>query len=160
MTRGGGGGTPFNGLCGEASPERGTVFQASGQEGVVSLVEVYERVRKSVISACKRAKSRGIKLAQGPSFTLRFSFLAPGIQRKTTIETLWKEPRHERGKWKKLLEKNLVDFEPVPLDKNMVNTLLRGKTLQTKVKRVSLFELSSFNLVFLMYLLVLRSVVL
>ena len=73
---------------------------------------------------------------------------------------LWQEPRHERGKWKELLEKNLVDFEPVPLDKNMVNTLLRGKTLQTKVKRVSLFELSSFNLVFLMYLLVLRSVVL
>ena len=155
------GGTPFNGLCEEASPERGTVFQASGQDGVVSLVEVYERVRKSVIiSACKRAKSRGIKLAQGPSFTLRFSFLARGIQRKTTIETLWKEPRHERGKWKELLEKNLVDFEPVPLDKNMVNTLLRGKTLQTKVKRVSLFELSSFNLVFLMYLLVLSSVVL
>ena len=53
-----------------------------------------------------------------------------------------------------------MDFEHVPLDKNMVNTLLRGKTLQTKVKRVSLFELSSFNLVFLMYLLVLRSVVL
>ena len=53
-----------------------------------------------------------------------------------------------------------MDFEPVPLDKNMVNTLLRGKILQTKVKRVSLFELSSFNLVFLMYLLVLRSVVL
>ena len=53
-----------------------------------------------------------------------------------------------------------MDFEPVPLDKNMVNTLLRGKTLQTKVKKVSLFELSSFNLVFLMYLLVLRSVVL
>ena len=121
---------------------------------------MYERVWKSVITVCYLAKSRGIKLAHGPSFTLRFSFLAPGMQKKTTIETLWKEPRHERGKWKELLEKNLVDFEPVPLDKNMVNTLLRGKTLQTKVKKVSLFELSSFNLVFLMYLLVLRSVVL
>ena len=46
-----------------------------------------------------------------------------------------------------------MDFEPVPLDENIVNTLLRGKTLQTKVKKVSLFEQSSFNLVFLMYLL-------
>ena len=66
------------------------------------------------------------------------------MQKKTTIETLWKEPRHERSKWKELLEKNLVDFEPVPLDENMVNTLLRGKTLQTKVQKVSLFEQSSF----------------
>ena len=126
----------------------------------ISLVEVYERVGKSVISVCKKAKSRGVNLAHGPSFTLRFSFLAPGMQKKTTIETLWKEPRRERSKWKELLDKNLVDFEPVPLDENMVNTLLRGKTLQTKVKKVSVFELSSFNLVFLMYLLVLRSIVL
>ena len=80
------------------------------------------------------------------------------MQKKTTIETLWKDPRHERGKWKELLEKNLVDFEPLPLDGNMVNTLLRGKTLQTKVKKVSLSEQSSCNLVFLLHLLVLRSI--
>ena len=80
------------------------------------------------------------------------------MQKKTTIETLWEDPRHERGKWKELLEKNLVDFEPLPLDGNMVNTLLRGKTLQTKVKKVSLSEQSSCNLVFLLHLLVLRSI--
>ena len=39
-----------------------------------------------------------------------------------------------------------MDFEPVPLDENRVNTLLRGKTLQTKVKKVSLFEQSSFSI--------------
>ncbi|CAH3143126.1 unnamed protein product [Porites evermanni] len=73
---------------------------------------------------------------------------APGMQKKTTIETLWKEPRHERGKWKELLEKNLVDFEPVPLDKNMVNTLLRGKTLQTKasdIRIIRVFISSTFT---------------
>ena len=32
---------------------------------------VYERVGKSVISICKKAKTRGIKLAHRPSFTLR-----------------------------------------------------------------------------------------
>ena len=53
--------------------------------------------------------------------------------KKLTIETLWPEPRHERGKWKELLETNLVDFEPFPLEKNMVDELLCGKTLHAKV---------------------------
>ena len=53
--------------------------------------------------------------------------------KRLTIETLWPKPRHERGKWKELLEKNLVDFEPFPLEKNMVNELLNGERLQTKV---------------------------
>lgn len=75
--------------------------------------------------------------------------------KKLTIETLWPEPRHERGKWKELLEKNLVDFEPFPLEKNTVDELLYGKTLQTKVSIISfshhvlsgaLSSLSSLNI--------------
>jgi len=45
------------------------------------------------------------------------------------------DPRHERGKWKELLEKNLLDFEPFPLEKKTVDELLGGKTLSTKVSR-------------------------
>ena len=52
-----------------------------------------------------------------------------------TIENLWAEPRHKRGKWKELLEKNLLDFEPFPLKKNTVDELLGGKTLSTKVRQ-------------------------
>ena len=40
---------------GEASPERST-FQASGIWVGISLVEINERVGKSVISDCKRAQ--------------------------------------------------------------------------------------------------------
>ena len=47
---GGGGCTPHNGLYGEAPPERGTFFTLQVYERVgISRVEVYERVRKSVI---------------------------------------------------------------------------------------------------------------
>ena len=47
---GGGGGTPYNGLYGEAPPERGTFFRLQVYKRVgVSQVEVYERVGKSVI---------------------------------------------------------------------------------------------------------------
>ena len=53
-----------------------------------------------------------------------------------TIENLWAEPRHERGKWKELLEKNLLDFEPFPLKKTTVDELLGGKTLSTKVSQL------------------------
>ena len=44
------GGTPYNGLCGEGPPERGTFFtlQVYGRVGI-SRVEVYDRVGKSVI---------------------------------------------------------------------------------------------------------------
>ena len=42
--------TPDNGLYGEAPPERGTFFALQVYERVeISRVEVYERVRKSVI---------------------------------------------------------------------------------------------------------------
>ena len=49
----GGGGTPYDGLYGEAPPERGTLFRLQVYESVgISLVEVYKRVgnlsRKSV----------------------------------------------------------------------------------------------------------------
>ena len=44
------GGTPYNGLYGEALPKRGTFFRLQVYERVgISLVEVYERVGKSVI---------------------------------------------------------------------------------------------------------------
>ena len=43
------GGTLYNGLYGEAPPERGTFFKLQVYERVgISLVEVYERVGKSV----------------------------------------------------------------------------------------------------------------
>ena len=42
--------TPYDGLYGEAPPERGTFFRLQVYERVgISPVEVYERVRKSVI---------------------------------------------------------------------------------------------------------------
>ena len=44
--RGRGGGTPYDGLYGKAPPERGIFFS----------LQVYERVEKSVICVCKRAK--------------------------------------------------------------------------------------------------------
>ena len=44
------GDTPYNGLYGEAPPERGTPFTLQVYERVgISRVEVYERVGKSVI---------------------------------------------------------------------------------------------------------------
>ena len=47
---GGGGGTPYNGLYGEAPPERGTFFTLQVYERVgISRVEVYERLRESFI---------------------------------------------------------------------------------------------------------------
>ena len=54
--RGGGGVTPYNGLYGEAPPERGTFFrpQVYEREGIL-LFGVYERVEKSIICVCERA---------------------------------------------------------------------------------------------------------
>ena len=51
------GGTSYNGLYGEAPPERGTVFRLQLDErvGISSLVELYERVGKSVIWVRKKA---------------------------------------------------------------------------------------------------------
>ena len=44
------GGTPYNGLYGEAPPERGTFFKLQVYKRVgISQVEVYKRVGKSVI---------------------------------------------------------------------------------------------------------------
>ena len=51
------GGTSYNGLYGEAPLERGTVFRPQLDErvGISSLVELYERVGKSVIWVRKKA---------------------------------------------------------------------------------------------------------
>ena len=51
------GGPPYNGLYGEAPPERGTFLrlQVYEREGI-SVAELYERVGKSVISAGKKAQ--------------------------------------------------------------------------------------------------------
>ena len=51
----GGRGTPYNGLYGEAPPERGIFFRLQVYKRAgISQVEVYERVGKSVISVCKK----------------------------------------------------------------------------------------------------------
>ena len=53
----GGGGTPYNGLYGEAPPERGTFFRLQVYERVGILpVQVYEMVGKSVIWSVKWPK--------------------------------------------------------------------------------------------------------
>ena len=49
---GGGVGTPYNSLYGEAPPERGTIFRY--QRVGISLAEVYDKVGKSVIVICER----------------------------------------------------------------------------------------------------------
>ena len=52
-----GGGTPYDGLYGEAPPERGIFFRLQVYERVgILLVEVYERVETSVIWVCERAQ--------------------------------------------------------------------------------------------------------
>ena len=54
---GGGGGTPYNDLYGEASPERGIFFRLQVYKRVGTLlVEVYERAGKSVMRFCERAQ--------------------------------------------------------------------------------------------------------
>ena len=51
------GGTPYNGLYGEAPLEEGTFFRLQVYESVgILLDEVYKRVGKSVICVCERAQ--------------------------------------------------------------------------------------------------------
>ena len=53
----GGGGTPYNGLYGEAPPERGTFFRLQVYDRVeILLVEVCESVGSSVISVRKKTQ--------------------------------------------------------------------------------------------------------
>ena len=55
VLRPGGGDTPYDSLYGEAPPVRGTFFRLQLYKRVgILLVEVYERVGKSVIWVCKR----------------------------------------------------------------------------------------------------------
>ena len=52
-----GGGTPYDGLYGQAPPERGIFFRRQVYErGGISLGEVYKRLGKSVIWVCERAQ--------------------------------------------------------------------------------------------------------
>ena len=52
-----GGGTPYDGLYGQAPPERGIFFKLQVYErGEISLGEVYKRPGKSVIWVCERAQ--------------------------------------------------------------------------------------------------------
>ena len=52
---GGGDGTLYNGLYGKAPPKRGNLFRLQVYERAgISLVEVNERVVKSVISVCEK----------------------------------------------------------------------------------------------------------
>ena len=54
---GGGGGSSYSGLYGEAPPERGTVFMLQVYKRVgILLVYVYERIAKFVISVGKKAQ--------------------------------------------------------------------------------------------------------
>ena len=56
-TRGGGGGTLYNGLYGEAPPERGTFLRLQVYErGGISLVEAYGRVETNVIFGSKKVQ--------------------------------------------------------------------------------------------------------
>ena len=53
----GGGGTPYNGLYGEAPPERGTSLRLQIYErGGISLVEAYGRVETNVIFGSKKVQ--------------------------------------------------------------------------------------------------------
>ena len=53
-------GTPqYTGLYGKAPPERGTFFRLQTYQRIkISLIEVYERVGKSVTSECKKTQKR------------------------------------------------------------------------------------------------------
>ena len=52
-----GGGTPYDGLYGEAPPERGTLFRLQVYESVgISLVEVYKRVGNLSLKSVKGPK--------------------------------------------------------------------------------------------------------
>ena len=57
ITRGGGEGTPYYDLYGEAPPERGIFFRLQVYKRVATLlVEVYERAGKSVMRVCESAQ--------------------------------------------------------------------------------------------------------
>ena len=54
----GGEGTPYDGLYCKAPPKRGTVFRLQVYERVgIALVEVHDRVEKSLIFVCKKVQN-------------------------------------------------------------------------------------------------------
>ena len=68
----GGGGTPYDGLYGEAPPERGIIFRLQVYEKVgISLAEVYKRVGKSVTKGLMNNEFYGfIKLRKRSIFAI------------------------------------------------------------------------------------------
>ena len=68
----GGGGTPYDGLYGKVPPERGLIFRLQVYEKVgISLVEVYNRVGKSVIKGLMNDEFYGfIKLRKRSIFVI------------------------------------------------------------------------------------------
>ena len=55
LKRNRGGDTPYNSLYGEAPPKRNILFRLQLYKRVGDLLpEVYERVKKSIISVCKK----------------------------------------------------------------------------------------------------------
>ena len=81
------GGTPYNGLYGEAPPEMGTFLRLQGQgyERVgISLVEVYERV--GIISVSKKRVQKGQQMHFVAVKTFWFCDLFNGILEKVQLQ--------------------------------------------------------------------------
>ena len=83
------GGTPYNGLYGEAPPEMGTFLRLQVQryERVgISLVEVCERVGRSVISVGKKRVQKGQQMHFVAVKTFWFCDLFNGILEKVQLQ--------------------------------------------------------------------------
>ena len=81
------GGTPYNGLYGEAPPEMSTFLRLQGQgyeRVVISLVEVYERV--GVISVGKKWVQKGQQMHFVAVKTFWFCDLFTGILKKVQLQ--------------------------------------------------------------------------
>ena len=81
------GGTPYNGLYGEAPPEMSTFLRLQGQgyeRVVISLVEVYERV--GVISVGKKRVQKGQQMHFVAVKTFWFCDLFTGILKKVQLQ--------------------------------------------------------------------------
>ena len=82
-----GGGTPYNGLCGEAPPKRGTFFR----------LQVYETVGKSAILVCKTYRCI-LWLWKGQEKVLGFWFVH--TFKTVHLQELKGMQSSKRGKWK------------------------------------------------------------
>ena len=83
------GGTPYNGLYGEAPPTMGTFLRLQGQgyERVgISLVKVCERVGRSVISVDKKRVQKGKQMHFVAVKTFGFCDLFTGILKMVQLQ--------------------------------------------------------------------------